>query len=223
MFSPFLSSPSVVASSSFGAWTAGAVTGLGLFAVVGAQSAFILRQGLLRTHVLSVLITCGLVDAIVILASVLGLQAALAYMPWLAAVMLVAGAVFLLAYGLRSAHRAWRPRLSGALLHGTAVSRGATIVAALGFSLLNPHFWLDMVLVGSIAHAFGDARLAFAGGAFTASLFWLMALSLGARLLAPWFSRPGAWRLLDATIALVMIGLAIRLLAGAAAQATLPV
>jgi L-lysine exporter family protein LysE/ArgO len=223
MFSPFLTSPALAASSSFGAWTAGAVTGLGLFAVVGAQSAFVLRQGLLRTHILSVLITCGLVDAGVILASVLGLQAVMAYMPGLAAIMLVAGGLFLLGYGLRSAHRAWRPRLFGAVTHGTAISRGATIVAALGFSLLNPHFWLDMLVVGSVAHGFGDARLAFAGGAFMASIFWLVALSLGARLLAPWFSRPGAWRTLDAVIAVVMIGLAIRLLAGAVTQGAAPV
>jgi L-lysine exporter family protein LysE/ArgO len=215
MFSPFLNGSSLTASSSFGAWTAGAVTGLGLFAVVGAQSAFVLKQGLLRKHIWSVLITCGLVDATVIIASVLGLQAVMTYVPGLAAIALLAGAVFLLGYGLRSAHRAWRPRWSGPGEHGAVVSRGATIVAALGFSLLNPHFWLDMMVVGSVAHGFGDARLAFAGGAFMASLFWLAALSLGARLLAPWFAKPGTWRVLDAAIAVVMIGLAMRLLVGA--------
>lgn len=208
MFASFLS------NASLSAWVSGTVTGLGLFAVVGAQSAFVLRQGILRAHVAYVLLTCAAVDALVIFGSVTGLQATLAYAPWLSDAVLIAGAGFLAIYAWRSAGRAWRGDGGLGTAGGAALSRGAAVLAALGFSLLNPHFWLDMVVVGSVAHGFGDARLAFAGGAFTASLFWLTSLSVGARLLAPWFSRPGAWRLLDACVAAIMLALAMRLLAG---------
>jgi len=82
---------------------------------------------------------------------------------------------------------------------------------ALGFSLLNPHFWLDMVVVGSLAHGFEDARMAFAAGAFTASLLWLAVLGIGSRLFAPFFASATAWRVLDGVIAAVMAGLAVSL------------
>ena len=85
------------------------------------------------------------------------------------------------------------------------------MLGALGFSLLNPHFWLDMVVVGSLAHGFDDARMAFAAGALTASLLWLAVLSIGSRLFAPFFASASAWRVLDGIIAVIMAALAVSL------------
>ncbi|AZY47861.1 LysE/ArgO family amino acid transporter [Bordetella avium] len=197
----------------FTAWVSGTATGMGLFAVVGAQSAFILRQGLMRAHLLTVLATCALIDAVFIFGSVLGLQTLLTWLPGLTTAILWFGVTFLVWYGLQSARRAWR---GGSLAHcrEAAPSRRAALLGALGFSLLNPHFWLDMVVVGSLANGFSDARLAFAAGALTASLIWLAVLGLGSRLFAPLFSDARAWRVLDGLIALVMLGLAWSLAAG---------
>jgi L-lysine exporter family protein LysE/ArgO len=218
MLSPIVSSPTL------SAWASGTATGLGLFAVVGAQSAFILRQGILRTHVLSIALTCALADAVLIFASVLGLQTVLSYIPGASDIITIGGVAFLAFYGWRSARRALRPGANATsqsvvpespvakATPANALSRNAAVLAALGFTLLNPHFWLDMMLVGSIAHGFGDARLAFAGGALTASLFWLSVLTLGARLLAPMFAKPAAWRVLDGSVAAVMWLVAFRLL-----------
>ncbi|OZI72071.1 LysE/ArgO family amino acid transporter [Bordetella genomosp. 12] len=197
----------------FTAWASGTATGLGLFAVVGAQSAFVLRQGLMRTHVMTVLATCALVDAVFIFGSVWGLQRLTEQVPGLTEVILWFGVVFLAWYGLQSARRAWR---GGSLAHcrQAVPSRGAALLGALGFSLLNPHFWLDMVVVGSLAHGFADARLAFAVGVLTASVLWLAVLGVGSRLFAPFFSDARAWRILDALIAVIMLGLAYALATG---------
>ncbi|MCD0503586.1 LysE/ArgO family amino acid transporter [Bordetella petrii] len=169
----------------FTAWASGTATGLGLFAVVGAQSAFILRQGLMRAHLLSVLVLCAAIDAVFIFASVWGLQAVAEWFPWLTQAILWFGVAFLGWY--------------------------AALLAATGFTLLNPHFWLDMMVVGSLAHGFDQARLAFAAGALTASIVWLAVLGIGSRLFAPWFEDARAWRVLDGAIALVMAALAAKL------------
>ncbi|WP_144631710.1 LysE/ArgO family amino acid transporter [Bordetella genomosp. 13] len=195
----------------FSAWLSGTATGLGLFAVVGAQSAYILRQGLMRAHLGSILAVCALLDALFIFGSVLGLQVMTAAAPWLTEAMMVGGVVFLAWYALQSARRALR---RGDGLHAAgqgAITLRAALLGALGFTLVNPHFWLDIVLVGTLAHSFGEARLAFAGGALTASALWLAVLGLGARLCAPLLGSPRAWRVLDGAIALVMACLAIRL------------
>ncbi|AIT25871.1 LysE/ArgO family amino acid transporter [Bordetella holmesii] len=194
----------------FSAWASGTATGLGLFAVVGAQSVFILRQGVMRAHVMTVLATCALVDAVFIFGSVWGLQRLTEWVPGLTQAILWFGVAFLAWYGLQSARRAWR---AGPLAQcrQAVPSRRAALLGALAFSLLNPHFWLDMVVVGSLAHGFADARLAFAVGVLTASVLWLAILGLGARLFAPVFSDARAWRLLDALIAVVMLTLAYSL------------
>lgn len=193
------------------AWASGTATGLGLFAVVGAQSAFILRQGLMRAHLLSVVAICALIDAVFIFASVSGLQVLTTWFPWLTTAVLWFGVAFLSWYGLQSARRALSATGGLAAARDVAPSRRAAMLGALGFTLLNPHFWLDMVVVGSLAHGFDDARMAFAAGAFTASLLWLAVLGIGSRLFAPFFSSALAWRVLDGVIAVVMIGLAISL------------
>lgn len=204
----------LLAHPGLGAWMSGAATGLGLFAVVGAQSAFILRQGLRRQHIVPILATCAIIDAVFIFASVAGLQTLTQAAPWLATALLWAGVAFLSVYALSSAKRAWAGGGSMASEESpnqSAPSRRALVLAAAGFSIVNPHFWLDMVLIGTLADNFGSARMVFAAGVVAASLTWLAAQGLGARALAPWFSKPMTWRVLDALIAVVMSALAIGL------------
>ncbi|WP_233234384.1 LysE/ArgO family amino acid transporter [Bordetella sp. LUAb4] len=204
-----------LASSSFfdiQAWLAGLLTGLGLFAAVGAQSAFILRQGLMRAHLPSVLLVCALADAVVIFASALGLRALDQQAPWLMTVLGWGGAAFLAVYAWRSARRAMRPSDGLAPAAQVAHTRRGAVLGALAFTLLNPHFWLDMALVGALAHNFGSASLAFAGGAVCASILWLLILGGGARLAAPLLRDARTWRVLDGGIAVVMAGMAVRLL-----------
>jgi L-lysine exporter family protein LysE/ArgO len=206
---------SFVSLPSLAAWASGIATGLGLFAVVGAQSAFILRQGLMRAHLLSILSTCALIDAVFIFASVWGLQAVAGRFPWLTSIILWFGVAFLAWYALQSARRALRSSSGPAAARHVIPSRRAALLGAMGFSLLNPHFWLDMMVVGSLAHGFAESRLWFAAGALSASIVWLAVLGAGSRLFAPAFSDPRAWRILDGVIALVMAWLAIRLTYGA--------
>jgi len=205
MFAAF--SPTVL----FSAWFSGMATGLGLFMVVGAQSAFILKQGVMRQHLAPVLLVCMLTDLLMIFGSVLVLQTVVAAVPGLTTYIRWGGVAFLLWYGLNSAVRVWRPATSAAQTQGRLDGRLTAIAGALGFTLLNPHFWLDIVIVGSIAQTFSDARLAFAFGAATASAIWLLTLGLGARLLSPFFARPAAWRVMDAIVAGVMLTLAVAL------------
>ncbi|CAM4324454.1 LysE/ArgO family amino acid transporter [Bordetella muralis] len=202
----FASSPAL-----FTAWASGTATGLGLFAVVGAQSAFILRQGLMRAHLLSILAICALLDGICIFASVWGLQTAVNWFPWLTHAILWFGVAFLAWYAFQSAQRAIRAQGGLTAAQHAVPSRSAALLAAAGFTLLNPHFWLDIMVIGSLAHGFNDARLAFAAGAVTASVLWLIVLGVGSRLFAPYFANPKAWRILDGVIAVIMAGLAMRL------------
>jgi L-lysine exporter family protein LysE/ArgO len=194
------------------AWTSGTLTGLGMFAVVGAQSAFILRQGIARAHLGAILLVCVLTDTVCIFSSVWGLQMLTAWVPGLTAIVQWCGVVFLSGYGLQSAHRAWRPSGDAQTDRGALLSRRAALLAALGFSFFNPHFWMDIMVLGSIAHGFADARFGFAGGVVTASALWLLVLGLGSRLCAPLFRNPKAWRVLDGAIAGVMLFLAWRLI-----------
>jgi len=155
---------------------------------------------------------CALIDACFIFGSVSGLRALTDWLPGLADAVLWCGVVFLSWYGIQSARRAWRPATGPRADQAAVSSRRAALLGAVGFTLLNPHFWLDMLVLGSIAHGFDDARFGFAAGALTASVLWLAALGLGSRLCAPLFRSPGAWRWLDGGIAAVMFLLAWRLL-----------
>lgn len=196
------------------AWFSGAATGLGLFAVVGAQSAFILRQGILRKHIIPVIATCALIDGLFVFASVAGLSTLTQALPWLTTAVLWCGVAFLSWYAFKSAHRAIVGGGGMGSSDESASSRRAVIMAAIGFSIINPHFWLDMMVIGSIAESFGNERMAFAAGVVTASCLWLTAQGLGARLLSPLFEKPQTWRILDGIIAVLLgilaIGLAVR-------------
>jgi L-lysine exporter family protein LysE/ArgO len=198
-----------------GPWMSGLATGLGLFAAVGAQSAFILRQGLQRAHIGSVLAVCAAADAVCIAGSVLAWRALSGHAQWILPVTTWLGAVFLALYAARSARRACSAGNVLAPAATVAATRRAAVLGALGFTLLNPHFWLDMALIGSLAQAFGRDAAAFAAGTVTASALWLLVLGGGARLLRPLFRDPRAWRLLDGGVAVVMATMAWRLLARA--------
>ena len=197
----------------------GASLGLTLIVAIGSQNAFVLRQGLRREHVGAIVLFCAVADALLMLAGVAGLAKLLGNRPLLATGLTLGGAVFLAVYGLRALWRAARP----AALLAAAGSSGLTLRQALlqtaAFTLLNPHVYLDTVLlVGSVGAQWGDARGWFAAGAAASSVVWFTALGYGARWLAPWFARPRAWQVLDGLIGVVMLGIAAllvqRLMAG---------
>ena len=190
----------------------GMALGLGLIVAIGAQNAFVLRQGLRLEHVAAVVAVCTLSDLALIAGGVLGAGAALSRVAWLIPVICFAGAAFLLCYGLLAARRALRP---GALLpDATGVRTGlaVTVGTCLALTWLNPHVYLDtVVLLGSMSSTYGEHRWAFAAGAGVGSTVWFTGLGYGARLLRPVFARPTAWRVLDGGIALVMGSLAVSL------------
>ncbi|MBM7808011.1 L-lysine exporter family protein LysE/ArgO [Geodermatophilus bullaregiensis] len=190
----------------------GLALGMGLIVAIGAQNAFVLRQGLRLEHVAAVVAVCALSDLALILAGVLGAGAALSQVPWLIPVVCFAGAAFLLCYGALAARRALRP---GSLLPdagGVRAGLAATVGTCLALTWLNPHVYLDtVVLLGSMASTYGEHRWQFAAGAGLGSTIWFTGLGFGARLLRPVFARPAAWRVLDGVIAVVMTALAVSL------------
>lgn len=175
------------------AFVPGLLLGLSLIVAIGAQNAFVLRQGLRGEHILAVCLTCAVSDAVLILAGVGGFAQAGAWVPWLETATRYAGAAFLLAYGLRSFRAAVRS--GDALTPAAAVPAGlgATLATCLALTWLNPHVYLDtVVLVGSVSTQFAADKHAFALGAMTASFLFFFSLGYGARLLRPVFARPGA-------------------------------
>jgi len=191
--------------------------GLSLIAAIGAQNAFVLRQGLRGEHVGLVVATCAVSDVVLIGAGVGGVGALLTQAPTLVPVVRIAGAVFLGSYAVLAARRALRPASTLTVTSGgKATLRRATLATALALTWLNPHVYLDTVLLlGSIAGTHGDERWSFGAGAAVGSVVWFTGLGYGAALLRPLFARPAAWRLLDALIALTMAALAVFLLARA--------
>ena len=187
--------------------------GASLIIAIGAQNAFVLRQGLLRQHVFTCALICTLCDMVLIYAGVAGVGALITAAPNLLVFAKWGGAAFLIIYGARSA---WAAFHSGGMAAKDEVPRShlATIVAALSFSLLNPHVYLDtVVLLGAVGGQQPEnARGVFAAGAMTASTLWFFGLAYGARLLAPLFAKPIAWRILDGVIALVVWLIALSLL-----------
>ena len=201
-----LTTPAVLAVAS------GLALGLGLIVAIGAQNAFVLRQGLRLEHVSAVVAVCAVSDIALIGAGVLGAGAALERVPWLIPVVCFAGAAFLLCYGAMAARRALRP--AALLPDATGVRTGlaVTVGTCLALTWLNPHVYLDtVVLLGSMASTYGEHRWQFAAGAAIGSAVWFAGLGFGARLLRPVFARPSAWRVLDAVIAVVMSALAVSL------------
>ncbi|AGF47221.1 lysine efflux permease [Candidatus Kinetoplastibacterium desouzaii TCC079E] len=203
---------SFFSSLAFKAWFSGLVTGLSLFAVVGAQSTFVIRQGLMRSHIATIIITCCLIDAIFIFCSVLGLQELMLLIPWFKNCILLLGIVFLSWYGWQSLQRSLRNSSGLDSTNYILYSKKAVILTSIGFSLLNPHFWLDMILIGSLANVYEEESMAYALGSLTASILWLNLLGFGARLCTPIFSNPKAWRILDGFIAVIIMLMTINLI-----------
>ncbi|MCX5576683.1 LysE/ArgO family amino acid transporter [Kaistia terrae] len=191
----------------------GFLLGGSLIVAIGAQNAFVLRQGLARRHVFPIATFCFLADALLIAAGVGGLGSLVQAMPRLLFIVTLAGAAFLTVYGAMAIRRA--SQIEGLSVVGAAESRlGPALATVAALTFLNPHVYLDtVVLLGSLSarHA-GEARLAFGLGAMMASCVWFYALGYGARLLAPLFARPIAWQILDIVIGLVMFSIAASLL-----------
>jgi L-lysine exporter family protein LysE/ArgO len=190
-------------------------TGLALIVAIGSQNAFVLRQGLRQEHVLPIVAFCAVSDALLILAGIGGAGALIRGNALLLDIARFGGAAFLGAYGLLAARRAW---VGGQMQveRSQGSTLGAALAACFGFTFLNPHVYLDtVVLLGSVAAQRGESgRWVFGAGAATGSLLWFTALGFGARLLAPWFEKDVSWRVLDSVIALVMGALCVGLLLG---------
>jgi len=194
---------------------AGLGLGLSLIVAIGAQNAFVLRQGLRREHVLLVVVVCAASDLILIAAGIAGLGVLIQQADWVVVVVRIAGAAFLAWYGVVAARRALKPKALEADEGGARMTRAAAISTVLALTWLNPHVYLDtVVLLGSIGGTYGDDRWWFGFGAGLASVLWFAALGFGSRTLRPLFAKPIAWRVLDVVIALVMFALAASLIVG---------
>ncbi|ATL65448.1 LysE/ArgO family amino acid transporter [Nocardia terpenica] len=200
------------ASSAALAALSGLGFGLSLIVAIGAQNAFVLRQGIRREHILAVVAVCAVSDVVLIAAGVGGFGAVLAAAPVVVEIARYGGAAFLFGYAVLAARRAVAP---GALTEAAdaSVALGATVLTALALTWLNPHVYLDtVVLLGSFANTYaGPQRWFLAVGAMLASIGWFTALGYGARLLGPLFARRTAWRVLDSVIAVVMLTLSVML------------
>ena len=198
------------ASPAFAAFIQGLALSLGLIVAIGAQNAFVLRQGLRREHVGTIVLFCAAADAMLMTAGVLGMAQALGARPGLAHALALAGAAFLTVYGLQALGRARHAHALTTTAGGSGLGKGAAVAQAAAFTLLNPHVYLDTVLlVGSIGTQQPEAlRGWFVAGASLASLIWFNLLGFGARWLAPWFARPRAWQVLDCVVGLTMLALA---------------
>ncbi len=189
----------------------GFITGLSLIVAIGAQNAFVLRQGLTKQHVLLVAVICSLIDAALIILGVAGLGAVIGSLPWLLEVIRWFGVAYLAWFGINSVRSAVRPQALIAADLPT-VNRAKVIATALALSLLNPHVYLDtVILLGSISNQFGPDRWFFAGGAILASSVWFTGLGFGAKATSGVMGNPKFWKILDFAIAAVMFALAITL------------
>ncbi len=194
-------------------WAGGLAAGASLIIAIGAQNAFVLRQGLRREHVLPVVLICILSDAILIACGIAGIGALISAAPLVLVIVRWAGFAFLLLYALFAARRALRPERLEAAPGTVATPLLAAVGTCVALTWLNPHVYLDTVLLlGSLSASHGDpGRWVFGAGATCASILWFSLLGFGARFLAPVFARPIAWRILDGGIAALMVVLAVLL------------
>ena len=189
----------------------GFLASFALIAAIGAQNAFVLRQGIRREHVLPVVTMCTLSDVVLIAAGIAGVGALIGAHPSAMTVAKFGGAAFLVGYGLLAAKRAWKP--ASLTPTNAAPARLAEVLATCAaLTFLNPHVYLDtVVLLGTLANEHRDERWLFGVGAVTASAVWFAGLGLGARQLSGLFAKPGTWRVLDCLIAATMIALGVML------------
>ncbi|MEM1360694.1 MAG: LysE/ArgO family amino acid transporter [Pseudomonadota bacterium] len=192
----------------------GFATGFSLILAIGAQNAFILRQGLRGEHVFILCLTCAVSDALLIAAGVIGLDAVISAAPWIDPVFRYGGAAFLVAYGARAAQAAWRGGAALAPAQDRATPLWPALATCLALTWLNPHVYLDTVLlVGSLAAQSPDP-FRFGLGAVLASFVFFFGLGYGARILRPVFTNPQAWRALEALVAALMWAIAASLIFG---------
>ncbi len=193
------------------AFLPGFFAGLGLIVAIGAQNAFVIRQGLKRQHVLAVVAICALADAALIALGIAGLGAIIQGLPWLLEGVRWFGVAYLTWFGIKSVRSAFKNQTmdtSG----GDAGSLKKAVLAVLGFTFLNPHVYLDtVILLGSISNQFAEDRWIFGFGAMTASIVWFSTIGFGARAASRFMSKPIFWRVLDSLIAIVMFSIAFYL------------
>ncbi|MGS2809352.1 LysE/ArgO family amino acid transporter [Nocardia sp. MW-W600-9] len=203
----------MTASSAALAALSGLGFGLSLIVAIGAQNAFVLRQGVRGQHVLPVIAVCAVSDIVLIAAGVAGFGTVVEAVPAVLTVARYAGAAFLFGYAVLAARRALSSSALIAEAAGASVAVGASVLTCLALTWLNPHVYLDtVVLLGSFASTYASPdRWFLAAGAMLASIVWFLALGYGARRLGPLFARPTAWRVLDSLIAVIMLALAIGL------------
>lgn len=210
--------------------------GLSLIVAIGAQNAFVLRQGVRRQHVLAVVLVCAISDAILISLGVAGIGWVLHTAPWLVELIRWLGVAFLVCYAVLAFKRAATPSsvglaetqapaaapggsaqtsTAGGVRTATRTGLLATVLTTAAITWLNPHVYLDtLVMLGSIAQAQGEAKWLFAAGAATGSVLWFFSLGYGARYLGRWLSTPRAWRILDGCIGVIMLAIAATLAFG---------
>ncbi|MGO4434220.1 LysE/ArgO family amino acid transporter [Paenarthrobacter sp. RAF9] len=197
----------------------GLATGLALIVAIGAQNAFVLRQGIRGEHIGPIVAVCALSDAVLIAAGVLGIGALVTAAPAAVVVLRYVGAAFLVTYGLMAARRALRPQSltsDGPDDGGARRGLAAAVATVLALTWLNPHVYLDIALIGSLASAQGTPlQWWFGAGAMLGSILWFCSLGFGARYLRGFFSRPRSWRILDGGIAVTMVALGAGLVLGA--------
>lgn len=212
-----MTSPATLAAlaptTGLAAVVAGFALGLSIIVAVGAQNAYVLRQGIRREHVLAIVLICALSDLVLITISISGMGLLIAAAPWVITAVRIAGAIFLIVYGVLAARRALARTAEVLTAAPDETTRRRSLLAAVGTCLavtwLNPHVYMDITLVGSIANSHGDARWLFGAGVAAASAVWFTTLGFGARVLAPLFARPLAWRILDGAIAIIMLTVAV--------------
>lgn len=191
----------------------GYVLSISLIAAIGAQNAFVLRQGLRREHVLPVVLACALSDAILMAVGITGFAAVEARLPWIGDAMRYGGAAFLLVYGALRFRAALRGGEALRPVAGESAPLGAVLATCLLLTWANPHVYLDtVVLIGSIAAQYAPYQAMFGVGAVAGSFSFFMALGYGARLLAPVFANPGAWVVLEVIVGCTMWAIAAGLL-----------
>ena len=191
----------------------GFLVGLSLILAIGAQNAFVLRQGLRREHVGAVVLACGLSDAVLMTAGVLGFGALSEAMPWLGNAMRLGGAAFLIVYGALRFRAALRGGAALMPTDATAAPLGRVLATCLLLTWANPHVYLDtLVLVGTLSAQYAPYSGYFGLGAVTASVTFFAALGYGARLLAPVFARPASWVVLEVVVGCTMWAIAAGLL-----------
>lgn len=195
---------------------AGFLTALSLILAIGAQNAFVLRQGIRREHVLPVVLTCALSDAILITAGVSGFSTLQTLAPWFTQAMLYAGAAFLIVYGALRFKAALKGGEALRPTPGTSATLRATLTTCLILTWANPHVYLDaVVLIGAVSAQYAPYAALFGAGAATGSLVFFAALGFGARLLAPIFANPRAWVVLEVIVGVTMWTIAATLIRSA--------